>query len=138
MIDWIVGLFSLYTLIKIYISVMQIGYIDTLKRQKPVLMPEGRYIVAANYAIKKERISIVESFIEYLLFLWWVFGGFSWLQKIVGSSDNIENNLIFLFGFFAINFIVGLPVDIYQKFKLDKAFGFNTMTPKLYIIDMLK
>ncbi len=138
MLQWIIGIYTLYVLMKIYLSVMQIGYINVEKRRKPVLMPQGRYFVAGNYAIAKERLSLVESFVEYLLFLWWVLAGFHWLQGIVGAEDTVFNAILFLFGFFAINWIVTLPLELYGKFKIDQSFGFNKMTPKMYLIDTLK
>jgi len=138
MLEWVIGIYTVYIFLKIYLSVMQIGYISVEKNRKAVLMPEHRYRIAGNYAIAKERVSIIESFIDYFLFLWWVFKGFAWLQSLIGIDDTIVSSLLFLFGFFGINFLVTLPIDIYSKFKVDKEFGFNKMTPKLYIIDTLK
>lgn len=134
----VIAIYSLYTLMKIYLSVMQIGYINVEKKKKAVLMPQGRYMVAGNYAIAKERLAILESFVEFLLFLWWVLFGFKWLQSIIGIEDTVFKNVEFLFSFFAINWVVTLPFDIYSKFKIDKSFKFNKMTPKMYIIDTLK
>ena len=138
MLEWIIGIYSLYIFMKIYLSVMQIGYISQEKNREPVLMPEHRYKTAGNYAIAKERLSIIESFIDYFLFLWWVYAGFAWLQSITGIEEGIRSSLLFLFGFFGINYIVTLPFDIYSKFKIDKSFGFNKMSFKDYIIDTFK
>ncbi|WP_292654666.1 M48 family metallopeptidase [Nitratifractor sp.] len=138
LLSWIIGIYSLYILAKIYLSIMQIGYINVEKRRKPVLMPQGRYYVAGNYAVAKERLSILESFTEYLLFLWWVLEGFRWMQGLVGSEDTVTNAVLFLFGFFAVNWLVTLPFEIYGRFKIDQSFGFNKMTPKMFIVDTLK
>ena len=138
LLSWIIGIYSLYILAKIYLSIMQIGYINVEKRRKPVLMPQGRYFVAGNYAVAKERLSILESFAEYLLFLWWVLMGFRWLQGLVGSEDTVINAVLFLFGFFAINWLVMLPFEIYSRFRIDQSFGFNKMTPGMFIGDTLK
>jgi STE24 endopeptidase len=46
--------------------------------------------------------------------------------------------VVFLFGFILVNYMIGLPFELYQKFKIDEAFGFNKMTPKMYVIDTLK
>ncbi|WP_292663458.1 M48 family metallopeptidase [Nitratifractor sp.] len=138
MLLWIVGIYTLYTLVKIYLSVMEIGYVNVEKRRKPVLMPQGRYFVAGNYAIAKERLAIVQNFVEYLLFLWWVLAGFRWLQGIVGIQESVGNAVLFLFAFFGINWLVNLPFEIYAKFKIDQSFGFNKTTPKMYLIDTLK
>jgi len=138
MLTILIGIFTLYTLIKIYVSVMQIGFIADAKKQEPILLLPGKYEVAANYAIKKERLAIAESFVEYVIFLFWVYGGFKYLQQIVGIDNGLISSVLFLFGFFAINYILTLPFDIYKTFVLDKAFGFTKTTPKLYIQDQIK
>jgi STE24 endopeptidase len=138
MLTFIMIIYSVYTFLKIYISVMQIGYINLEKIAKPVLMGAGRYMVAGNYAVAKEKLSLIGHFVDYLLFVWWVIGGFAWLQKLVGIEDTTFNAVLFLFGFIAINYIVTLPLGIYEKFKIDEAFGFNKMTPRDFIVDQLK
>jgi len=138
MLTILIGIFTVYTLIKIYVSVMQIGFVSDMKKLEPVLLMPGKYEVAGNYAIKKERLAIAESFIEYFLFLFWVYGGFKYLQSAVGIDSGLISSVLFLFGFFAINYIVTLPLDIYKTFVLDKSFHFTKTTPKLYIQDQIK
>ncbi len=138
MLSVVIGIYSLYILVKIYLSVMQIGYINVEKKRTPVLMPQGRYYVAGNYAVAKERLAIVESFVEYLLFLWWVYGGFAWLQGLTGVDGTVGESVLFLLGFFAINWLATLPLELYGKFRIDQSFGFNKMTPKMYLVDTLK
>jgi len=131
-------LFTVYTLLKVYISVMQIGYIDMEKNGEAILMNKEKYQIAGEYAIKKERLGILSTLVDYGVFVWWILGGFAWLTSLVGSENTILNSIIFLFGFITIGFIVGLPFELYQTFKLDKEYGFTQTTPKLYIIDQLK
>ncbi|RUM71773.1 MAG: M48 family peptidase [Sulfurovum sp.] len=138
MLEIIVGIYTLYVLIKIYISVMQIGYINDEKRKPPVLMSAGKYMVAANYAVAKEKVALVETFVDYLMFLWWVFAGFRWLSELIQIDGELMRAVLFLLGFVAINYLVGLPFELYQKFKIDKAFGFSKMTPKMFVTDLLK
>jgi len=138
MLEIIIALYSLYTFLRIYISVMQIGYINHEKRKEPVLMPAGKYRVAANYAVAKEKLGIVETFVDYLLFLWWVFAGFAWLASLFEVEGSVMHSVLFLFGFVTVNYIVGLPFSLYQTFKIDEAFGFNQMTLKMFCIDTLK
>jgi len=138
MLETIVIIYSLYTFMRIYISVMQIGYINEQKRKDPVLMPAGKYMVSANYAVAKEKLSLIEHFVDYLMFLWWVFAGFSWLSSLVQVDGEIMQAVLFLMGFVAVNYVVGLPFEVYQKFKIDKDFHFNQMEPKMFVIDQLK
>jgi len=138
MLEILITIFTIYTLIKIYVSVMQIGFVSDMKQQDAVLLTPAKYMIAGNYAIKKERLSIVESFLEYMLFLFWIYGGFKYLQHSIGIDNGLTSSVLFLFGFFAINYIVTLPLDVYKIFVLDKSFHFTKTTPKLYIIDQIK
>ena len=145
MLEIIMVFYTLYTLIKIYISVMQIGYIDGEKRGDAILMSEEKYRVAGDYAMKKERVALLSTLVDYGVFVWWVIGGFAWLMTMVGSeyaivnlSQGVFNSVLFLFGFIIINFFIALPFELYQTFKIDKEYGFTQTTPKLYLLDQLK
>ena len=117
---------------------MQIGYINDEKRKTPVLMSAEKYLVAGNYAVANGKLGLVTTLIDYLMFIWWVFAGFAGLSSIVQVDNTILQAVLFLFGFIAINFIVGLPFELYQKFKIDESFGFNKMTSKMFVLDTLK
>ncbi|RLA69310.1 MAG: M48 family peptidase [Epsilonproteobacteria bacterium] len=138
MLETIIIFYSLYTFMKLYISVMQIGYINEEKRKTPVLMSADKYLVAGNYAVAKGRVEIVSTFVDYLVFIWWVFAGFAWLSSSIQMEGSLMQAVAFLFGFIAVNFVIGLPFELYQTFKIDEAFGFNKMTLKMYMIDTIK
>ncbi len=138
MLEILLALYTIYTFMRVYIAVMQIGYINDEKRKAPVLMPEGKYVVAANYAVAKEKLSLIEMFVDYLMFVWWIMSGFALLSSLISMEGEIMQAVLFLFGFIVINFLVGLPFQLYQTFKIDADFGFNKMTPKMFILDTLK
>jgi len=138
MLETIIILYSIYTFMKIYIGIMQIGYINQEKRKTPVLMSADKYLVAGNYAITNGKLGLVTTFVDYFMFIWWVFTGFAWLSSLVQVEGAILQAVLFLFGFISVNFIVGLPFELYQKFKIDEDFGFNKMTPKMFVLDTLK
>jgi len=138
MLETVVLIYTLYVFLKIYISFMQIGYINQEKRETPVLMSASKYYVAGNYAVAKEKLSLVENFVDYFVFLWWVMSGFAWLQKLVTVEGQILQAVLFLFGFFAINYLISLPFSLYQTFKIDESFHFNKSTPGLFVMDQIK
>lgn len=138
MLEIVMILYTVYTLIKVYISVMQIGYISEEKDKEAVLMASDKFRIAGEYAIKKERLGLVSLIVDYAMFVWWVTQGFAWLTTTIGVDNSVLDAVIFLFGFMAINYIIGLPFELYQTFELDKEYGFSKMTPKLYILDQLK
>ncbi|MDD3592864.1 MAG: M48 family peptidase, partial [Sulfurovum sp.] len=118
MLETVIGLYSLYFILRFYISVMQIGYINQEKCKAPVLMSAEKYFTAGSYAVAKEKLSLVEMFVDYLIFLWWVMAGFAWLSGVVQVEGILLNAVLFLYGFMAINYIVGLPFELYQTFKI--------------------
>ncbi|MFK5975484.1 MAG: M48 family metallopeptidase [Sulfurovum sp.] len=138
MLQTIIIFYSLYTVMKLYISIMQVGYINVEKRKAPVLMSAEEYLVAGNYAVANNKLGIITTFIDYLAFLFWVLGGFAWINSMIEVESSLASGVLFLFGFIIIGYIIGLPLELYQKFKIDEEFGFNKMTPKMYIIDTLK
>ncbi len=138
MLEIIMVLFTIYTLLKLYISVMQIGYISQEKNKEAVLMSQDKYEVAGMYAIKKERLGMLSTLVDYAMFVWWVTVGFAWLNSALQTDNSLLSAVLFLFGFIAVGFVVGLPFELYQTFKLNRDFGFTKTTPKLYLIDQLK
>jgi STE24 endopeptidase len=117
---------------------MQIGYINEEKRKTPVLMSSDKYLVAGNYAVANGKLGLFSTLVDYLVFIWWVVAGFAWLSAFVYVEGIILQAVLFLFAFIVVNFIVGLPFELYQKFKIDENFGFNKMTAKMYVLDTLK
>jgi len=138
MLETIIILYSLYTFMKVYISIMQIGYINDEKRKTPVLMSAEKYLIAGNYAVANGKLGLISTFVDYLMFIWWVFAGFAWLSSVIHVDNALLEAVLFLFGFIGVNYMVSLPFELYSKFKIDEDFGFNKMTPKMFIIDTLK
>ena len=133
----IVGIYTLYVLINIYVSVMQIGYINIAKRKKAVLLSDTKFLIAGNYAVAKEKLSIVNSFVDYILFIVWMGVGLSWLQSTILLESQAMQNVATVVGFLIIGSVISLPFSYYEKFVLDKEFGFNKSSLGLWIKDTL-
>ena len=137
MLTTIVGIYTLYVLISIYTSVMQIGYINIAKRKEAVLLGPSEFLKAGNYAVAKEKLSIVNSFVDYLLFIAWIGVGISFLQSNLFFENDTLTNISIVMGFIIINSIISLPFGYYEKFVLDKEFGFNKSSIGLWVKDTL-
>ena len=131
-------IYFIYILLKIYISFMQAGFVLKAKDQKAVLMLPSKFYKAGKYSAKKEKIVILETIVEYILFIFWIGFGLQWLDEVIQVKNIILKSIIYIDIFLAINYIVGLPIEIYQKFVLDEKFGFNNSTISLFIKDNLK
>jgi len=138
MLMTLVGIYSLYVLISIYVSVMQIGYINQIKRKTPVLLTAADFLKAGNYAVAKEKLSIVNVFVDYFVFIAWIGFGIKILHaEFIGSSSDVFMNVAIVMSFVVINSIISLPFSYYEKFVLDEAFGFNKSTLGQWIKDTL-
>ncbi len=131
-------LYGIYIVLKIYIAVMQAGFVAKAKDGKPVLMMPSKFFKSGRYTLKKERIVIAETFVEYILFIFWMGFGLRWLDTVIDINDPLIKSVVFVDFFLIINYIVTLPFDIYEKFVLDEEFGFNKSTIGLYISDLVK
>ncbi len=137
MLMTIVGIYSLYVLISIYVSVMQIGYINQAKRKSAVLLSASEFVKAGNYAVEKEKLSIVNTFVDYILFIAWMGFGISFLSENLFFQNEALTNVAIVMGFVVINSIISIPFSYYEKFVIDEKYGFNKSTLGLYIKDTL-
>lgn len=132
-----IALYLMYAVLKWVISTRQIGYIERVRRDKPVLMNAEAYQKAAAYAVEKEKLERIGSLMEPGLFLFWILYGIPWLESVV-PFDGLILSTVFVLGFLLIHSLLPLPLDIYRTFVLDKAYGFSNTSPKIYLSDQLK
>ena len=137
MLSLAIGIYTVYILIHIYVSVMQIGYLSQAKLQQSVLLSPTEFVKAGNYAISKERINIISSIVEYAVLLFWMSFGIAWFDAQFLSLSPTLHTIAFVLGFIILNSLVSLPFELYQKFVLDEEYGFNKSTWALYIKDTL-
>jgi len=132
-----IGIYTVYILIRIYVSVMQIGYLSQAKSKQNVLLEPKEFIQAGNYAISKERISIVSTIVEYAVLIFWMSMGIAWFDGLFLTLSPTMHTIAFVLGFILLNSLISMPFEIYQKFVLDEEYGFNKSTVGLYIKDTL-
>ncbi len=131
-------IYFIYVLTRIYISTMEIGYIARAKQDPAVILDPSNYIKAAEYKIAVQRMDMLSTLYDYLLFIFWIGFGLRWLEKSITLQDPTMKSVAYVLAFIVIGYIASLPFDLYKTFYLDKKFGFSNITPKLYIVDTLK
>jgi STE24 endopeptidase len=131
-------IYFIYIVVKIYVSVMEIGYVAKEKTNKPVILLPSNYIKGANYKIKSERMSILSDLVDYAMFIFWIGFGLKWLDSAIMIDDIELKSVAFMLSFLGINYLISLPFEIYKTFSLDKKFGFSNITVKLFITDQIK
>ncbi|PHM17031.1 MAG: peptidase M48 [Sulfuricurvum sp. PD_MW2] len=137
MLTSIITVYTFYIFVRLYVSVMQIGYINQIKRKGAVLMGEREYLDAAGYAVAKEKLSMAEAFVEYLLFLVWIGGMMAWLDAAFLSQSPMVQTIGAVMGLILINTLLTLPFGWISKFKIDQKYGFNRSSIGQFIKDTL-
>ncbi|HRZ98077.1 MAG TPA: M48 family metallopeptidase [Paludibacter sp.] len=119
-----------------------------IKHSKSVLPPILTDIYDAEKYSKQQEYfrtnsgfgMITSSFSFLITILMYMLGGFGWLDEILQS--NINNEILLSIAFFCIiyfaNDIISIPFQLYDTFVIEQKFGFNKITPKLFIFDKLK
>ncbi len=138
MIQALSVIYFIYVLVKVYISVMQIGYVARAKDLPPVLMGPGSWVKSARYLIANERLKIVETLVDYALFVFWLAWGLHWLDTLTWNMGPIMQAVVAVDLFLIVNYVVELPFTIYKTFVVDERFHFNHATPELFVKDQIK
>ena len=130
--------FCIYFAFTVYTSFMQIGYVKNAKTLKPIILDGEKYVEAGNYSIEKEKLAIISSFYDFVLFILWIGFGLSFLDSLIQIDSYWLKAVIFVDLFIVINWFLTLPFELYSTFKLNKKYGFSNMTPALFVKDTIK
>ena len=97
---------------------------------------------AADYTIAKLRFGLLElALAAAVLLAWTLLGGLDWINSLLLDTLGprpLLQPLALLVVFAAINALIELPVSLYQTFVIEERFGFNKMTLRLWLGDLLK
>lgn len=100
-----------------------------------------KYAKQQDYFRTNSRFGMLTSSFSFLVTLiMFACGGFAWLDGLVQQyvQHPIGTPIIFFGILFIANDIIGIPFDWYDTFVIEERFGFNKVTPKLFILDKLK
>jgi STE24 endopeptidase len=94
-----------------------------------------------NYTLENSRFGLIESVISNIFLTLFLFGGLlgyydRWVNSLADSF--IGRGIIFTLLLFYIETLFGLPFNLYHNFKIENRYGFNTMTMRLWVADLLK
>ena len=94
-----------------------------------------------DYTVEHTRFGFIGSVFNNIVVVIFIFGGLldiynSWFSSL-GWPFVISGLLFFLILSYAGMFL-SIPFSLYSTFKIENKYGFNTMTPKLWLTDFLK
>lgn len=104
-------------------------------------IPLAAHQKAADYTIAKTRFGLLEMAISAAVTLGWtLLGGLDLLNRALLDwlGGGMLQQLALLGAFAVIGGLIDLPTTIYTTFVIEQRFGFNKMTPRLWLGDLLK
>lgn len=104
-------------------------------------IPLAAHQKAADYTIAKTRLGLIGLIVNMAVLVGFtLLGGLQWLSVTVFdmTGPGMTYQIGLLVAFAVISGLIDLPFDYYKQFVLEQKFGFNKMTLKLFLADMLK
>jgi len=132
----------LSTGVKLWLATRQISAVRKHRNQVPVAFEEEisleAHKKAADYTAAKMKHARITALVDTALLIVLTFGGLlNWCYSLAQdwSSSYILSGLIFFGLLTVISSVLQLPFDVYKTFVLEEKFGFNKMTPGLFLKD---
>ncbi len=128
-----------------YLKYLNLAYLKMHGRTVP---PEFHGVVdpallkkISDYTFENSRVSLFESVIGNILTILFLFGGLlgvydRWILSLNGSL--LWGGLLFSLILMYAETLIDIPFSLYRNFKIENRYGFNTMTMRLWFIDLFK
>lgn len=93
------------------------------------------------YTLEQSRLGLLESLLDNVLLLVFLFGGLlslydRWIASLTGSF--VLSGVIFFLVLTLLQTLIDIPFSLYGTFGIEARYGFNTMTPRLWLADLAK
>ena len=102
---------------------------------------DDEYNKQQSYFRTNTKFGIITSTFSFLIIIgMFVFGGFGWLDGFLHNKfdSTIIISLLFFGILYIANDLISIPFELYDTFVIETKFGFNKITPKIYVLDKLK
>ncbi len=135
-------------LVKFYLASRQMRHVIRHRDQVPAAFAStitlSSHQKAADYTIAKTRFGLLEmAFSSAVLLGWTLLGGLDILNQGIRalgleSYGALVPQIVLLAAFALIGGLLDLPFTLYSTFKIEERFGFNKMTIRLWLTDLIK
>ena len=134
--------------VKLWLTTRQMRHVAAHRNQVPAAFTRTVTLAAhqraADYTLAKGRFGLLATaFGSAVLLGWTLLGGLDALNMLLRDSvlpawGPMAYQLALLAAFTVIGSVIELPLDAYSTFRIEQRFGFNRMTPGLWLADMAK
>lgn len=134
--------------LRLWLATRQMRHVATHRDSVPAVfaasIPLEAHRKAADYTVAKGRLGLLSmAFGAAVLLGWTLLGGLDALNGALRDAlfprfGGMAYQLALLVAFSLIGTLLDLPFELYSIFRLEERFGFNRMTWRLYLADMLR
>ena len=135
-------------LVKFYLASRQIRHVMQHRDQVPAAFAKTitlqSHQKAADYTVAKTRFGLLGmAFGSAVLLGWTLLGGLDSLNQAIGAwgldaYGTLVPQLALLAAFAVIGGLLDLPFTLYSTFRIEERFGFNKITLRLWLADLVK
>ena len=137
---------ALATATRLWLAQRQMRHVRAHRSAVPRMfaesIPLAAHQKAADYTVAKVRLGIVDTVLDALILLALTLGGvlqlLSDLWQRVFAADSIWHGTLLVISVLVLRGLLSLPLGVYRIFVIEERFGFNRMTLKLFVVDLLK
>lgn len=132
-------------LVKFWLATRQIKHVARHRGRVPPEFANSISLAAhqkaADYTVAKTRWGLLETTLgTCLMVIWTLLGGLNALNELLISTlgTGMTQQLVLIGLFLLLSSMLDLPLSIYQTFVLEQRFGFNKMTWRVWLTDLVK
>ena len=131
--------------VRIFLAARHVSHIKSHRDKVPsafaatITLPSHQK--AADYSIAKTKLSFAAIILDFLLILAFTLGGgISLLGTLIGNlaESEIARGVAFLISLVLITSMLEMPITLVKTFIIETKFGFNNMSFKTWLGDLLK
>ena len=133
------------TLLRFWLASRQIRHVAQHRDKVPdkfaATVTLAAHRKAADYTLAKTRFGLLELALGAAVLLGWtLLGGLDALNDLIlrGMGPGMAHQIALLLAFVLIGGLIDLPLTWYQTFVIEERFGFNKMTLRLWLADLVK
>jgi STE24 endopeptidase len=140
-----VGFLLITLIVRFWLGSRQIRHIlahrHTVPSRFSEKIPLSAHQKAADYTVAKTKFGLLMMLVNTIVLIGFtLLGGLQWLSvtllQLTGPGMTYQIGLLAAFAI--ISGAIDLPFEYYKQFVLEAKFGFNKMTLRLFITDMVK
>ena len=94
-----------------------------------------------SYTVENSRLSVIAAIFNNIVLIAFLFGGVisiydAWIASL--SHSFVLGGGLFVLGLLYGETIFSIPFSLYKNFSIENRYGFNTLTGKVWLTDLLK